>query len=104
MITQEYVDNLPQIYREILEAFPRLEPGRKKGYALALPTLSSELKRHFSYAEIKKACEQLASGGAVELKNEIFVSPTDLGEDLIEKLTGHKSQPIYVPPFMPPVS
>jgi hypothetical protein len=101
-VTQEYVAELPEIYREILGAFPALEPGRKKGYALAIPTLSAELRRHYSYGEIKTACEQLAQGGAVEIKSDIFVCPTDLGEELIEKLTGHAARPQYVPPFTPP--
>jgi hypothetical protein len=102
-VTQEYVAELPQIYREILSAFPSLEPQRKKGYALALQTLSSELRRHYSYGEIKAACEQLAQGGAVEIRNEIFVCPTDLGEELIEGLTGKKAPPIpKVPEFVPP--
>ena len=101
-VTQEYLAELPPIYREILSAFPALEPGRKKGYALAFPTLSAELRRHYSYEEIKTACDQLAQGGAVEIKNDIFVSPTDLGEELIEKLTGHIARPQRVPPFTPP--
>src|SRR5439155_25538757 len=30
-----YAQSLPKIYREILAAFPRIEPNRKTGYGLA---------------------------------------------------------------------
>ena len=41
MATEEdlrhYAESLPPIYREILAAFPRLEPGRQAGLRLGIP-------------------------------------------------------------------
>ena len=37
-----YAQTLPTIYREILAAFPRIEPGRKAGYGLAFQTLAAD--------------------------------------------------------------
>ena len=49
MATEEelrhYAESLPPIYREILGAFPRLEPSRKQGYGLAFQTLAVDFER-----------------------------------------------------------
>ncbi len=44
----------------------------------------------------------MAKGGAVEIKNEIFVQPTALGEELIAAVTGGEVAEVAVPPFSPP--
>jgi hypothetical protein len=102
VVTQEYLRTLPPIYRDILTAFPKLEPSRKAGYALAYQTLYEELRDRYSFDEIVAACEAMAQGGAVEIKQRIFVHPTDVGEDIIAGLTGKKSPESRVPPFPPP--
>lgn len=102
-VTPEYVQGLPSIYQEILRAYPRLEPGRRAGYGLMLQTLYEELRGEFSPEEIKHACEQMADGAAVTIQQGGFVRPTNLGEDIIAALTGHRSAPERaVPPFPPP--
>src|ERR1043166_6857208 len=35
-----YAKSLPDIYRDILAAFPAIEPGRNAGYGLAFQTLA----------------------------------------------------------------
>jgi hypothetical protein len=101
-ITKEYVRELPKIYQDILLKFPELEPGRKAGYGLAYQTLSAALSKYYSFGEIVKACENMATGGAVEIKNRIFVHPTDIGEEIIAEMVGHKAPEQHVPDFVPP--
>ena len=55
-----YVATLPDIYREILAAFPRLEPNRKPRYGLAYQSIWADFQqRHLgiSLGELMAACE-----------------------------------------------
>ena len=101
-VTQKYVDSLPEIYRDILSAFPDAEPARKAGWGLAYSTLYERLDRKHSLGEIIQACEQMAQGKAVEIKNRMFVCPTPLGEEIIVLLTGKKPSERQVAPFPSP--
>ena len=101
-VTAEYVKSLPDIYRDILAAFPRFDPTRKAGYGLSYPSLYSALNGKYNLGEIRLACERMAEGGVLEIKNEIFVHPTSLGEELIAAVTGGTVPPPSVPPFNPP--
>ena len=101
-VTQKYVKSLAPIYRDILRAFPRFDSTRRAGYGLAFQSLYSALERKYSLGQIKLACEEMAKGRAVEIKNEIFVCPTPLGEELIAALTGHQASVETVPRFNPP--
>jgi hypothetical protein len=86
-----YAQGIPSIYREIMGAFAAIEPGRKAGYGLAFQTLAmhfANTSRKWSLIEVQEACKQLADSGFVEIKNRIFVHPTDLGEQLIAAITG----------------
>ncbi|MEX0717589.1 MAG: hypothetical protein WD066_13435 [Planctomycetaceae bacterium] len=102
-ITQDYIANLPEIYRDVLAAFPRFDPTRKAGRGLSFQSLYSALEGKRSLAEIRMACEELAKGGAMEIKNQIFAHPTELGEELIVAVTGGDVPEPDVPPFHPPV-
>ena len=56
-----YAKNLPDIYRDIMAAFPAIEPGRKAGYGLAFQTLAM----HFANTRAGTAsekCRRLVSG------------------------------------------
>jgi hypothetical protein len=85
-----YADHLPPIYRDILAAFPSIEPGRKAGYGLAFQTLAMHFvneDRKYAFAEVQEACHRLAERGFFEIRNGIFAHPTDLGERLIATVT-----------------
>jgi hypothetical protein len=101
-VTQEYVEKLPPIYRDILGAFPEFDARRKIGYGLSYQSLYSALNGKYKLGEIVLACQEMEKGGAVEIKNEIFVHPTALGEELIAAITGGKAPQVAVPPFTPP--
>jgi hypothetical protein len=95
-----YAQQLPQIYRDILAAFPEVEPGRKAGFGLAFQTLTAHFyNRKIGHAldEVREACRQLAAAGLVEIHNEIFAHPTELGERLIAILTGKRAPVMRVP-------
>jgi hypothetical protein len=85
-----YAKSLPPVYRDIMAAFPAIEPGRKAGYGLAFQTLAMHFaNKHAEYSlgDVEEACERLADSGFIEVKNGIFAHPTDLGEQLIAAVT-----------------
>jgi hypothetical protein len=97
---REYASRLPDIYRDILAAFPEVEPRRKKGYGLAFQTLAAHFaNRRIEHGldEVLEACRQLAEMGFIEIRNEIFAHPTDLGEELIAAITGKRAAAGNVP-------
>ncbi len=97
-----YAESVPEIYREILIAFPRIEPSRRQGYSLAFQTIAADFENRailFGLAEIMQACQELEEKGLVEIKNRIFVQPTLLGERLIAALTGKQAPAIKVDPL-----
>src|SRR5260370_30552827 len=82
-VTDDYVKGLPEIYRDILAAFPRFDATRRVGYGLSYQSLYSALNGKYSLGEIRLACGRMAEGGAPEINNEIFAHPTPLGEEVI---------------------
>jgi hypothetical protein len=90
-----------RLYRDILQAFPALNPSRKKGEGAAFQTLYSYFHRKgmiYEIWEIIAACEGMQEAGIVEIKNEIFVHPTEEGELLIN---GVAPEPVHadIPKF-----
>ena len=99
---KEYLEQIPAIYRDVLIAFPRINPSRKKGDGLAISTIYANMQNEnqsYSIGEIREACKNLADNKVVEIRFLMFVHPTDLGEKLIERLTGHPAAEESVPPF-----
>ncbi|MCA9162080.1 MAG: hypothetical protein R3C99_07145 [Pirellulaceae bacterium] len=99
-ITDDYLTNLAPIYRDVLAAFFRFDPTRRSGDGLAVQSLYSVLDEQYTLGEVRAACLELIKGGALELEHEIFVRPTEMGEQLVEALTD--SRPTVLPPFNPP--
>jgi hypothetical protein len=99
-----YATKLPAIYRDIIAAFPAVEPGRKAGYGLAFQTLTAHFAntgRAYSVSEVQAACVRLAETGFVEIQNEIFAHPTALGEQLISAVTGKPRASVAAVPELP---
>ena len=93
---QEYAARLPDIYRDILSAFPEVEPARRAGYGLAVQTLTMHFyNKRLSHRleEVDEACRELTDNGFFEIRNGIFVHPTELGERLIAAVTGRRPRP-----------
>ena len=81
-----YAKKLPEIYRDIMAAFPKVEPRRKAGYGLAFQTLAmhfANTQMEYGLGDVREACIKLADSGFIEIRHEIFAHPTDLGEQLI---------------------
>jgi hypothetical protein len=102
-VTAKYVRSLPAIYRDILAAFPRFDPTRRAGYGLSFQSLYSALDGKYNLGEVKLACEEMARAGVVEIKNTIFATPTEKGEELIAAVArGNPPSRASVPPFPVP--
>jgi hypothetical protein len=98
----DYASKLPGIYRDVLSTFPQVDPQRKMGFGLALQTIMVALDEKYSLGDIQIACAQLAGHDIVEIRNGIFVHPTDLGEKIISRLTGRPFPILKIPPLPPP--
>lgn len=99
---KQYLEAIPEIYRDVLAAFPRIDPSRKKGYGLAVSTIYANMENEqkpYSIGEIREASQNMAASGVVEIQNQIFVCPTDLGEELIASLTDQPVPAKAVPDF-----
>jgi len=101
-ITQEYMDSLPDIYRDVLAAFRVFNPQRNLDSGIAFQSLYSVLYDKYNLAEIRIACDRMKKGGVLDIKNEIFAHPTQLGEELIGQLTQGTLAEDTVPQFSPP--
>lgn len=103
--SKQYLETIPPIYRDVLAAYPRINPSRKKGNGLAVSTIYANLEneqKSYSVGEIREACQNMVASGVVEIQNQIFVHPTDLGEELITSLTGQATPVRSVPQFPAP--
>jgi hypothetical protein len=114
VVTQQYVDSLPPIYRDILAAFPEIAPARKVGEGLTFQTLFARLREAarprtqrdtrrtaWSYREIVEACRNMERAGAVKIEQTMFVCPTEVGEQIIAALTGKQAAEHHVDEFPP---
>lgn len=101
-IDDQYVTDLPDIYRAILAAYPRFDSTRKVGHGLSYQSLYSALEGEYTPGQIMTACRNMAEGDVMEIKRKIFACPTSLGEELIAAITGKTIPEPEVPPFNPP--
>jgi hypothetical protein len=101
MIAPEYIESLPEIYKEILRAYVMFTPQNRVGEGVAFQSLYVGLSEHYTLAEIRVACEKMADAGVLEIRNEIFVYPTQSGSTLIAAITKGKSAEVTVPDFPP---
>jgi hypothetical protein len=98
-----YATSLPPVYRDIMTAFPEIEPGRKAGYGLAFQTLAAHFTntgRPYGLGDVREACMKLAENGFFEIRHGIFAHPTELGEQLIAAVTG---RPAAIESRLPPL-
>ena len=102
-ISEQYVINLPEIYRDILVAYPRYDWTRRAGYGLSYQSIYSALEGKYRLGEIKTACENMAEVRIMTIRHDIFVCPTDLGEELILAVSGKEVPVSAVPPIDPPI-
>lgn len=100
-ISDAYVEQLPDIYKDVLRTFALLNPPQRLADGAAVQSLWSNLHDKYTLAQVRVACEKMADAGVVTLKNEIFVHVTPTGLRLVELLTGYDEQQLGVPDFPP---
>lgn len=101
-VTKEYAEELPDIYRDILKAYVIFNPQRRIGSGVALRSLYSALFDKYSPSQIRVACEHMQEGGVLTIQDDEWTFPTELGEELVDRLTEGKRPEDEVPPFVPP--
>lgn len=104
-IDDQYVKNLPDIYRDVLQTYPQFNSTRIAGDGLAYQSLYSALadkNKGYSLGQIKRACENMAEVGLMVIKHSMFACPTPKGEELISAITGHTTPVSDVPPIEAP--
>lgn len=102
---KEYAARLPRIYRDILTAFPAVDPSRKSGYGLALQTIVAHFANRgmeHRWDDVQTACRRLADMGFLEIRNGIFAHPSELGERLIATITGKSAADVDLPELPAP--
>ena len=100
-----YAKELPPIYRDILAAYPEVEPGRRPGGGLAFQTLTihfANRRIEHGFVDVQEACERLAKAEILQIRNQIFAHPTELGERLIVALTGKRASERRIPELPQP--
>jgi len=99
-IPAEYIDQMPEIYKKIFGAFWMFNPTRKQEHGISANSIYSVVSDKYSLGEVVAACDSMAEQGVMEKKNGNFYHPTQVGEQILEAVTGKK--PVEVPPFPPP--
>jgi hypothetical protein len=114
---REYIEQLPPIYRDILTAYPAINPERKVGGSLMAMSLVDRLgpdiddrrdpgfTAEYDEDEVLDALYQLEARDFLTRHptlGAISFSPTPLGERLVTLLTGHTPRPKGAPPLPQP--
>ncbi len=103
---REYIDHLPQIYKDVLIAFPRIDPNRRRGDAAVIDRhafFEHKLKSFDSALrdwDIRQAINALCDAGILDTNEFSSLFPTEVGERLITLLTGHEPK-VYTIPELP---
>jgi hypothetical protein len=100
MTTREFAESLPDIYRDILRAFPLFVPRGTPRAGVAFQSLYVGLGDKYTLAEVRVACERMAEAGVMTIEHEIFAHPTARGQELIAALVGETAEDT-VPEFPP---
>jgi hypothetical protein len=99
-ISDEYVNSLPQIYKDIFGAFWMFNPTRKQDYEIPVQSLFSVLSEKYTLGEIALACDSMSQRNVLEKTNKDFYHPTSLGEQILLAVTA--KPPVEVEPFPEP--
>jgi hypothetical protein len=104
---RDYIDKMPQIYKDVLAAFPDIAPTRRRGEAILCESISgyvAEQDNDYRLADIDSAIEELIKKGVLRrsiddpsrrefhqeykkmFPDEVF--PLPIGERIIKLLTG----------------
>lgn len=103
---RDYVAKLPQIYKDLLAAFPKFHPNRRSGDPVLRGKLEDSLiseDRDVRFEDVQAALDQLISQKFIRNTNTPrYVTPTLLGERLISVITKHVPRPATIPELPQP--
>ena len=104
---RDYAAKLPQIYRDLLAAFPKIDPDRRSGDPAKVFDIEELLvseSKDVRMSDVQDAIYQLVSqkflrgiGGGL-----YYCVPTVLGERLITLITKHVPRPASIPALPEP--
>lgn len=107
-----YVDEMPDVYKHVLRAFPQAEPRRRRGDSLFVGTIVAAVNDasdksnglRYSVQQLQAVCATLARYRFLKknLGRKSIVTPTEIGEEAIEQLTGVRATEALIPPLSPP--
>ena len=111
---REYLDSLPQVYKDVLTSFVEIKQDRREGDGLTTQTILdhlSEKETPFRERDYQEAIEQFAAKGFFQNDPRPqfgggffpFVHPSPICERLIASLTGEKAKPAKIPDLPVPV-
>jgi hypothetical protein len=100
-VTPEYVETLPDIYKDVLNAFWMFNPQARPDWGIAPESIHVMLRDKYTRGEIRGAFQQMVEGGALVTSDQIFYRPTAVGQEIIESLQGAAEHPA-VPAFPSP--
>ena len=107
-----YVNGMPQIFKHIFVAFHDADRHRRRGDCATMGTLLACINStmlpegsRYSSSQVTAACAKLSEYRFLKgtQSNKSFLAcPTELGEDVIEHLTGHRAPEATIPDLGPP--
>lgn len=98
-ITRSYVNALPDIYRDVLRMIPRFNSQRRLGAGVAIQSIYAALENRYPLSQVRLACEKMTEAGVFTIRNEIFVYPTESGEQLIRSVADSEFAEDVIPEF-----
>jgi hypothetical protein len=102
LITDDYVEGLSPIYRDLFESFWMFNPNGRPEWGIAAQSLHATMYDKYTLGEVREACNELLKHGVLELRDEVFYHPTEIGKAIIHKIQTMKSTTTTPPPFLPP--
>lgn len=115
---KDYADALPPIYRQILSAFPEINPDRRERDDVLESSLVNHLlqkQSDYDDEDLEIALDRLNQSGFIEREEKKMIGlgggnggyafaqlkPTELGERLLRAVTGKSAKKRFVPPLPP---
>jgi hypothetical protein len=101
---REYVEKLPEIYKAVFRVFSRDE-FRRAGDAIPVYRVHDELvdeEKDIRIQDVSDAISNLIGNGFVQKHGQPFICPTQLGERMIELISGIKPRTQSIPELPQP--
>lgn len=106
----QYIDSMPDIYKDVFRAFPKADPGRPRGSAQLVGPLTYFMRdinpkeaATYTSDRVDRACKLLLRYKFFQrgFRKGVY-KPTPLGEDAIEYLTNVTAINLPLPALDPP--